>query len=163
MAQNMISVTFTADEVSALQTTVEQLRKQLQGKTISLDADTRRELYKMGSSENFCRKALGALDANRQVVAPSLGLDEAIKDLQALDVISPLLRDLSQIVERVQDTQMALGSDVMHTSVEGYRLLKHHGRNQGLDGLVDELGARFKARARRGTPAPVEIPVANLG
>lgn len=68
---------------------------------------------------------------------PSLGLDEALADLQALDVINPLLRDLEQIVERVQDTQGALGSDVMRL------------RNQGLDGLVDDLGARFKARARK--------------
>jgi hypothetical protein len=48
----------------------------------------------------------------------------------------------------VNDTQTALGSDVMATSLQGYALLKVAGRGQGLESLRDALGTRFTKRAR---------------
>jgi len=35
----------------------------------------------------------------------------------------------------------------MDTAVQGYSLLKHTGRNQGLDNLVKDLGVRFFRRS----------------
>lgn len=150
MSQNIVSIDFTTEERTALLATVEQLKTQLLPKTIALDADDRRELLKMGvKSENFCRQAISALDKNRQVVPPSLGLDDAMLDLVALDLLRPVLQDLEKLVERLRDTDTALGSDLMDASVEGYALLKVTGRNQGLDGLVKELGSRFARRSRK--------------
>lgn len=150
MSQNIVSIVFTAEESNALLATIEQLKTQLLPKTIALDADQRRDLLKMGvKSENFCRQAISALDKNRQVVPPSLGLDDALLDLAALDLLRPVLLDLEKLVERLRDTATALGSDLMDASVEGYALLKVTGRNQGLDGLVKELGGRFARRSRK--------------
>jgi len=65
---------------------VEQIKQLLATKTIAMNADMRRQLLKMGvKSENFCRQAISGLDKNRQVVPPSLGLDEALLDLRALE------------------------------------------------------------------------------
>ncbi|MFD0738417.1 hypothetical protein ACFQZQ_03835 [Lysobacter koreensis] len=149
MTQNLVSIEFTEAEQMQLVAAVAAVVAQMAGKTIALDADRRRDLFKMGDrSEAFVRQALDALDQNRQVVPPSFGLDEALADRRALDVLRPLLRSLEQVVERLQDTEMALGSDMMETAVEGYRLLKVSGGNQGLDGLVKELGGRFARRPR---------------
>lgn len=161
MAQNIISIPISADEGAALQAAVEQLKQLLATKTIALDVNQRRQLFKMGvKSENFCRQAITGLDKNRQVVPPSLGLDEALQDLHTLDVVRPVLLDLEQLVERLRDTEMALGSDLMDTAVEGYSLLKRSGRNQGLDGLVKDLGGRFVRRSHQSTadPAPPPAP-----
>ncbi|HSP01408.1 MAG TPA: hypothetical protein VLN90_08100 [Thioalkalivibrio sp.] len=163
MSQNIVSVVFTAEERAALLATVDQLQTQLLPKTIAMDAGQRRELMKMGvKSENFCRQAISALDKNRQVVPPSLGLDDAIADLAALDLLRPVLLDLEKLVERLRDTDTALGSDLMDAAVEGYALLKVTGDRQGLDGLVKDLGLRFARRGRRSdipepdaTPEPV--------
>ena len=157
MPQNLISISFTQEDRVAIHAAIEQLKRALISKTIALDTTQRRELCKMGpSSENFCHEALAVLDKNRQIVPPSLGLDEALRDQLALSVIRPALQELEQLLERLRDTDMALGSDMMDTSLEGYRLLKHLGRNQGLDGLVNQLGARFAKRAKRELPVPVE-------
>lgn len=155
MAQNIISIVISDEQGAALLAAVDQLEKQLADKTHELDADQRRELLKMGvRSETFVRQALAALDKNRQVVPPSLGLDEALADLRALDVLRPVLQRLEQLTERLRDTEMALGSDLMDTAVEGYGLLKLTGRNQGLDGLLKELGGRFARRSRKAASEP---------
>lgn len=155
MAQNIVSIVIADEQRTALLATLTQLEQQLADKTIALDATQRRELFKMGvKSETFCRQAMGALDKNRQVVPPSLGLDEALADLAALDILRPVLQRLEQVTERLRDTEMALGSDLMDTAVEGYGLLKVTGKNQGLDGLRKELGSRFSRRSRSVEPEP---------
>ena len=159
MSQNIVSIVITDEQRAALLATVQQLEHQLTGLTVALGPDKRRELLKMGvKSETFCRQALSALDKNRQVVPPSLGLDEALLDLRALDILRPLSQRLQQLTEQLQDTEMALGSDLMHTAVEGYGLLKLTGKNQGLDGLLKDLGGRFSRRAARTDAAPVPTP-----
>lgn len=162
MSQNIISITFTDEEQTALAAAVEQIKQLLATKTIAMNADMRRQLLKMGvKSENFCRQAISGLDKNRQVVPPSLGLDEALLDLRALDIVRPVLLDLEQLVERLRDTETALGSDLMDTAVQGYSLLKNIGRNQGLDNLVKDLGVRFSRRSSSAVPTePVPAPAA---
>ena len=46
---------------------------------------------------------------------------------------------------------MALGSDLMTASLEGYAVLKVAGKGAGLDGMRQMLSERF---ARRAPPAP---------
>ena len=158
MAQNIVSIVFTPDEKTALDDLVTRLEAAMVGKTASLSVDQRQQLMKMGDkSEAFARQAIIALDKNRQVVPPSLGLDDAMADLAALEVIRPVLQRLNQIAERLRDTEMALGSDLMSAAVEGYSLLKVTGKQQGLDGLRKELGSRF-ARTTRKAAAPESEP-----
>ena len=155
MSQNIVSIVIDDEQRQALEQTLLQLERQLIDKTVSLDADRRQQLLKMGDkSEAFCRQTLAVLAKNRQVVPPSLNLDEALADLAALDVLRPVLHNLQQLCERLRDTEMALGSDLMSAAVEGYGLLKVSGKNQGLDGLRKELGTRFARNPRKATPEP---------
>lgn len=64
-------------------------------------------------SEAFCRQSLLLLVTNPQVVPPSLDATEALADPQALDALRPRLDKLRQLTERADDTELALGSDVM--------------------------------------------------
>ncbi len=151
MAQNIIEIDFSPEERTQLQAALLQMETILAPKLLSLDRQQRRGLLKMGDkSEAFCRAALTALDQNRQIVPPSLGLDDALLDLAAIDVLRPLLQRMEQLTEQLSDTETALGSDIMDSCVQGYGLLKLTGKHQGLDGLVKDLGIRF---ARRRKPA----------
>ena len=156
MTQNLVSITFTDAEAAAIRTHVTALSELLKPKTLALDADQRRELFKGGArSELFIRQAVDALDRNRHLVPPSFDLDEALADLHAREIIRGVLLDIEQLAERLRDTEMALGSDLMEASVTGYGLLKVLGQQQGLDGLVKELGGRF---TRRRAPAAEPVP-----
>lgn len=153
MSQNIISLDLSDAQVSIALDALTALEGALSG-LISLDADERRRLTKMGQkSEVFCRQALSVLAQNSQIVPPSLNLREAQADLGALDRLRPVLDRLQRLAERGSDTEMALGSDVMDVALEGYGLLKVSGKNQGLDGLRKELSSRWAKTRRAAVPA----------
>ena len=152
MSQNVISLELTdaqltaaGDALTALETVLDDL--------IALDADEARSLVKMGpKSEAFVRQTLSVLGQNPQIVPPSLELANAQADQVALDRLRPILIRLARLAERGHDTETALGSDMMDVALQGYALLKVAGRQQGLDGLRQELGSRFaRSRRRKGT------------
>jgi hypothetical protein len=153
MSQNLVSLVLSADQLTAIDGALATLEQNLSG-LIALQPSQRRELYKMGEkSEQFGRQTLNVLANNPQIVPPSLGLTEAQQDLAALDALRPRLQRMKQLVERGEDTETALGSDIMSTALEGYGLLKVSGQNQGLDGLRQELSSRF-AKSRRAAQDP---------
>lgn len=154
-SQNLVSLTLTDTQLSVIDQGLTDLETQLSG-LIGLNAAQRRGIRRMGDkSEAFCRQTLSVLDQNPQVVPPSIGLREALADLEALDRLRPRLQRLLRLTERASDTETALGSDVMQVSLQGYALLKVSGRNQGLEGLRKDLGTRF-ARSPRQLSAEVE-------
>ena len=71
-AQNIVSMTITDEQRSALFAAVDQPEQQVTDKTIALDPDQRRELFKLGlKSETFCRQALAALDRTAKWSRPA--------------------------------------------------------------------------------------------
>ena len=155
MSQNIVSLVITDAQIKAATDALTALEGALGG-LISLDAEDRRRLTKMGQkSEAFCRQSISVLAQNPQIVPPSLHVADAQADLLALDRLRPVLDRLQKIAERGSDTEIALGSDAMDVAREGYGLLKLSGKNQGLDGLRTELSSRW-SRARR----PAEVPAA---
>lgn len=153
MSQNLISLAFTDQQLTAVDDALATIESNFADLMALLPAQ-RRGLNKMGDkSEAFCRQALTVLGQNPQVVPPSLGLADAQADVVALDQLRPRLHRLKRLLERAEDSEMALGSDIMNVALEGYGLLKVSGKNQGLDGLRKELSVRFAKTAH--TPAPV--------
>jgi len=77
--------------------------------------------------------------------------------LLTLDALRPRLLRLGKLYQRAQDTDMALGSDLMTNALQGYAFLKVAGKGQGLDEMRKMLSARFtrsKAAAVELAPAP---------
>ena len=153
MSQNIVSLVLTDEQINAAMDALTALEGALAG-LISLDAEERRRLTKMGQkSEVFCRQAISVLVQNPQIVPRSLQLADAQADLLALDRLRPVLDRLQKLAERGNDTEIALGSDVMDVALEGYGLLKVSGKNQGLDGLRKELSSRWSKTRRAAEPA----------
>jgi len=153
MSQNIVSLVITDAQIKAATDALTALEGALAG-LISLDAEDRRRLTKMGQkSEAFCRQSISVLAQNPQIVPPSLHVADAQADLLALDRLRPVLDRLQKIAERGSDTEIALGSDAMDVALEGYGLLKLSGKNQGLDGLRKELSSRWSKTRRPAEPA----------
>ena len=153
MSQNLISLQLSDDDVRTLNTLLGDIESRLSS-LLSLDNATRRQITKMGDkSEAFVRQTLTVLAQNPEIVPPSLGLAEAQADLRAIDQLRPLLSRLQRLTERVADSEMALGSDLMNVALEGYGQLKLSGKNKGLEGLSEALSARFSRTSRKPEPA----------
>ena len=153
MSQNLISLTLTDEQLAA----ADQALAALEGvfaQLVALDGDERKGLNRMGGkSEQFCRQTLDVLGQNPQIVPASVGLADAQADLVALDRLRPRLKRLQKLVERTEDSETALGSDIMSLALEGYALLKVAGKNQGLEALRKELSGRFnKSRTQEAAP-----------
>lgn len=151
--QNLVSINLSPADLDTLDGALATIQSVL-GHGVALTTQQRRDLTKMGDkSEAFCRQTLTLLSNNPQVVPPNLGLAEAMADLAALDALRPRLDKLRQLAERADDTELALGSDVMGVALEGYALLKVAGKGEALKSARRELSARFAKQARAKEPA----------
>jgi hypothetical protein len=111
---------------------------------IELSVEERRTLSKMGDkSEAFWRQTLTVLAQNPQVLLSGLDVAEAQRDLVNLDRLRVRTNRLRRLMGRVEDSEMALGSDVMSAALEGYALLKVMGKGSGLEALRQGMSARF--------------------
>mgnify|MGYP006167457301 CR=1 FL=1 len=157
MKQNLIKLAFDAERLNRLDSAIQTAENEL-ADLISLPDDEIQGLLKMGGkTEPFCRKVIDVMAENPTVVPASFGLEEARADVAALDALRPRLRRLQKLVQRAEDTQIALGSDIHTAALEGYALLKATGHSEGLEAMRKELGARWKGRGRSGeVSAPAE-------
>lgn len=147
MARDLISLSLPQAKLTAIDSALTALETAL-AELVALEADARKRLPKMGGkSEAFCRQTLSVVAQNPQIVNPSLGLAGAQADLAALDALRPRRQRIQKLVERMQDTETLLGSDVMATALEAYGLLKVSGKSQGLSTLRAGLSTRFKAKS----------------
>lgn len=154
--QNLVTIRWTAAELAELDQTLHTLRRLL-GNFIVLRPEQRRTLSKMGEkSEAFCRQTLSAVAANPEIVPPSINVADALGDLAAFDELRPRVQQLRQLVERAEDTTMALGSDAMSCALAGYALLKLAGRSAALKGVQRDLSTRF-AKSPRTAPSPEAV------
>lgn len=152
--QNLVSLNLSAQDLADADAAIATLRRVF-APMVALQPSQRRDLYKMGDkSEHFCRQTLSVLASNPQIIPPSLDLAEAQADLAALDLLRPRLQQLEQLVERADDTALALGSDIITVALEGYGLLKVSGKNEALKSARKALSARFSKGSRGSEPGP---------
>ncbi|MBP8134495.1 MAG: hypothetical protein KAY13_09490, partial [Zoogloea sp.] len=62
-------------------------------------------------------------------------------DLAAHATLAPRALRLREVLSRFEDTQMALGSDIMVAASDGYALMKMFGKAEGLSALQESMAA----------------------
>lgn len=154
MSQNLIQLNLSDADYIEIDGALAILEDRLSG-LIDMTATERRGLAKMGDkSEAFCRQTLRVMAQNPGIVPASVQLADAQADLKQLDALRERTARLRQLLGRCDDTELALGSDVMSTALEGYALLKVLGKGSGLEELRQGIGARF---ARQGGAGEREV------
>lgn len=163
MERSLIDLELPQADLDAIDAALRVLEDKLGGLT-DLSAEQRRALPKMGDkSEAFCRQTLTLLALNPQLVPPGLGLEQAGRDLRALEALRSRTHRLQRLAGRAMDSEIALGSDIMRVALEGYALLKRMGRGSGLESLRQELGGRFSRRSNRAKGGAAAAPEAHDG
>ena len=148
MPQNLISFQLTPADLAAVDGALKTLEDRL-ATLIDLSPEQRRALVKMGDkSEAFARKAVEVLANNPNVLPGNFDLAELRRDLAGFDQLRSRLVRVARIFERMSDSQLALGSDVMSGAMEGYAFLKVAGQGEGLDAARKALAVRFSRGAK---------------
>jgi hypothetical protein len=143
MSQNLIDMKMESDNLAIIDDALLTLESQFSG-LLALTPDQRRQLTKMGDkSEAFCRQTVDVIGQNPGILSRNFDDEGLRRDLATLDALRPRLIRLARLMERANDTEMALGSDLMTNSLEAYAFLKIAGKGEGLDALRKMLSARF--------------------
>lgn len=147
MPQNLISFAPSTADLAAIDGALKTLEDKFIN-LIDLSTEQRGALVKMGDkSEAFCRKAVEVLAANPNVLPPTFNVAEMRRDLAGFDTLRPRMVRIEKLYEKMRDSQLALGSDVMTAALEGYALLKVAGKGEALDTARKALSVRFSGRA----------------
>lgn len=156
MSQNLISFAPSTTDLTAIDAALKTLEDKLIG-LIDLSPEQRGALVKMGDkSEAFCRKAVEVLGANPNVLPPNFNVAEMRRDLAGFDTLRTRLTRFERLYEKMRDSQLALGSDLMTASLEGYALLKVSGKGEALDSARKALSVRFATRPVKKETAAAE-------
>ncbi len=160
MSQNLVDIQIDSAMLAPLDAAIMQMENSLTN-LVSLTPEQRRGLTKMGEkSEAFCRAALNVAQQHSGIMARDFDIDGFQRDLQALDLLRPRILRIAHLYQRVTDTEMALGSDLMAAALEVYGVLKVAGKGKGLDEARRNLGARWRV-GRQGTEEPEGGSVGN--
>lgn len=157
MTQDLISLGISDADWTAIDAALTTLEDKLGAKLLDLTLEQRSRLTKMGDkSEAFCRQALiiGRQNAGKLPTDAAADLTAEEADLGELDKLRPRLARLTAITEKADDSEVALGSDIMVFCLTLYGILKAIGAGAGLDALRSQMGTRFA----RGPKAPKPTP-----
>lgn len=152
MSQNLVSLVFTKDQQAAVLALIVQILQMMVG-TITLEPDESRDLTHMGTgSDRFVRIVLVALRQNPDILPRNFDIDEAFRDLEALDNLAPVILAVQQLLTRLLDTRMALGSDLIVAANRGYGLMQANGNADGLEEALNEASYRYAKKRRKPKP-----------
>ena len=152
---NRISLAIPDADRQAIQAAVQTLQDKLLPHLITLSPGDRRELPKMGDKTvAFVRKATDYARGDAQLRPAYLDLEELGRDLGAVDDLAGLHRVLAPIVDGLDDSMLAAGSEAYGAALSYYQAVKGaaRARIQGAQAIADDLGRRFPGGPRNGPP-----------
>lgn len=123
--ENLISVEFTQQELQKFDQHLAELEKLVQSKFISLTAEQRQEYSRLGTkTEDWVGRAKDYMAQYPDLVLRHIDTAEFNKDFNARQALLPRLRRIKAIEARIDDTALALGSDLYSTAISYYKGLK---------------------------------------
>ncbi len=155
MTQNRIAMTFQTDRLERIDGSLTALEADLD-LLIALTVEERQDLVKMGDkSRAFCEKALEVAEQHAGLMPRDFDIGAFRQDHLALAALRPRLARMAYLMQRMEDTERALGSDIMAAALEVYGVLKVAGKDKGVDEARNALAERFnRRRAAAAAPPP---------
>ncbi len=161
--ENLFELNIPAADLQTVQSAVQTLTTVLTPHLISLSADGRRELPKMGDkSLAFVRKAREYAANNSELVPRFLDLQMFEADLRGVETLSNLLRTLQPLVANLEDSLALTGSEAYQAALVFYRSVKTAAQSgqPNAKTIADDLSVRFptggRAKAAPAEPAFTE-------
>ena len=163
MSYQDLNVTLSDADRQAIKQAIATIQQKLPF-LITLSADERKRLYKMGDKRlAFVQNSLNVAQSNRNILPASFDLDGFSNDYQLSADLTELLMLLNQLTEQVDDTLMAVSSEAMSSSLTVYDYVKTAAKKTpGLKAIAEQLGSLFKAiRTKAAKPASTATASAN--
>ncbi|HEY9800334.1 MAG TPA: hypothetical protein V6D25_08240 [Leptolyngbyaceae cyanobacterium] len=146
MPYQNINASLSPEDIKEIKAALQTIQNKLPF-LITLTMQERRKLVKMGDkSLAFVNNSITAAQSNPEILPASFNVEELVRDYQLAIALNELLISMNQMTEQVDDTLLAVGSEVMTNSLTVYDYVKTAAKKTpGLKSLAEQLGERFKA------------------
>lgn len=150
---NLADLEIPESDLTQIEAALLVLETKLKPHLVTLTTEQRSSYTKMGTREQLVRQAVTAAQQNSGDLPASIGTAGAVADVAGLDKYRPLFARVQKLAEGCDDTEMAIGIDLMNFSLRVYGQLKLSA-SDSLKGLLDSLGGFFGG----GRHAAVVVP-----
>lgn len=122
---NLISVSFTQQELDDINQALTTIETVLQGKVINLTPEQRQLYGKLNNNtENWIDKVGDHMEQKPNLIPFYLNKQEFDRDRKTRNAMKPVLNRLASIVESVDDTSKLLSTDIYNAAIAYYRNIK---------------------------------------
>lgn len=152
---NLISVSFSQEELTALDQAIQSIESTLSGKTINLTPEQRQQYGRIAEQNKlFVNKAKSYMEQYPQHIPGFLDKAEFDKDYTAREQLEGRLQRLDSILEQLSDTKILLDHDNYHNSITFYRNLRYlSGENvPGTNVIYDDMKQFFVSTVSSTSP-----------
>lgn len=147
MNNDLIKGELSAEQQQALLQAITDIQAKLPF-LIDLTAEDRRNLPKMGDkSRAFVDQGLALASQNEGILPRNFDLDEYRRDVTLVRQLEPVIMAMRQLMSRLDDTYLAVGSDAYSQTLIVYQAAKLAGKDGSLDQHLDTLARRFACKA----------------
>lgn len=151
MQRNLVSAQLATQALTAIHQALQTVEENLSF-LIDLAAEDRRDLSALGDrTYTFTQKALHIAVNHSDILPRNFDVEEFRRDLQLYDDLKQLLRRISPLVDKMEDTALLAGHDAYHQALAVYGYVKAAGKGLGLDELVADMKSKF-AKGKRANP-----------
>ncbi|MDR6489139.1 hypothetical protein J2799_003678 [Chryseobacterium vietnamense] len=155
---NLISLSFTAEELTKLDQALQTIDTVLSGKTINLTPEERQQYGSIAEQNKlFVNKAKIYMEQYAQYVPNFLDKTEFDKGYIAREQIEQRLQQLDSLTEQLSDTKVLLDHDNYHNAISFYRSIRYLSEENvpGTNVIYDDMKQFFVTGQ---TSGPTETP-----
>ncbi|WP_343679702.1 hypothetical protein [Chryseobacterium arthrosphaerae] len=161
---NLISLSFTTEELSKLDQALQTIGTVLSGKTINLTPEERQQYGSIAEQNKlFVNKVKTYMEQYPQYVPNFLDKAEFDKDYLGREQVEQRLQRMSSLTEQLSDTKVLLDHDNYHNAITFYRNLKFlSGENvPGTNVIYEDMKQFFVTTGTSAPPVPPSDDVKN--
>jgi hypothetical protein len=150
MAQNIVSAKLSADDAAAVKQDLTSAKSKLSF-LLTLQGQDIQSLIKVGNTYlPFIEKAYQAAIDHPEILPGVFDKDEFLRDCELIKSIRPILNQINELAESLQNTMFAACSDAMVGALEVYSAVKQNrDKVPGLNVVADDLAAFFKKSPKK--------------
>lgn len=162
---NLISLSFSIEELAAIDQALQAIQTALLGKTINLTPEQRQQYGRIAEQNKlFVNKAKSYMEQYAQYVPGFLDKAEFDRDYTAREQIEQRLQRLDSLNEQLSDTKVLLDHDNYHNAISFYRNIRFLSEENvpGTNVIYEDLKQFFVTSPQTpGTPGTPQAPTNN--
>lgn len=153
--ENLVSVSFTQEELTKIDNAIKEIEGVLEGKTLNLTPGERQQYGRIAEQNKlFVNKGKELMDQYPQYIPAFLDKAEFDNDFLARTQIETRLTRLQSVAEQLSDTKTLLDHDNYHATITFYQHIRYLSQQSvaGISTIYEALKQFFKGGRKKNTP-----------